>query len=431
MTKHQFAKQFIAFLRQSPTPYHAVRQIKQELQEIGFRELFESQPWKLDANQGYLVVRGESSLIAFQTGSKALQETGISMIGAHTDSPCLKVKNQPERSNNGYLTLTVEPYGGIILSSWFDRDLSIAGSVSFLDQSHQLRSTLIDLKRPIGVIPNLAIHLNPKTNESASINKHTDLPVIVLQETKKQPDSFRDLILKELRKRLGKKTVKEVLDYDLHFYDTQAPEIVGFNRDFITGSKLDNLLSCFAGFRAFIDQDAEKPSLFVCNDHEEVGSQSLTGAAGTFLDSVLERICDSREAYRCMLANSTLISVDNSHGIHPNYASKHDENHKPLLNQGPVIKINANQRYATNSRISSFFKMVCKKAEVPVQQFINRSDMACGSTIGPITSTTVGVETLDIGVATFAMHSIRETCGTNDIWYLYKALKTFYEMSRS
>jgi aspartyl aminopeptidase len=190
-------------------------------------------------------------------------------------------------------------------------------------------------------------------------------------------------------------------------------------------------LSCFAGLKAFSEGTPSRPSLLVLNDHEEVGSSSSTGAAGNFLKAVLERICRTAETFQRSMAKSLLVSVDNAHGVHPNYTDKHDENHKPLLNQGPVIKTNANQRYATSSDISSFFRLVCSQAKVPVQSFVNRSDMACGTTIGPITSTQLGVATLDLGAATFAMHSIRETCGADDVWYLYQSLKTLFETVRS
>lgn len=430
MTKKQISKQFIEFLSQAKTPYHAVSTMVGKLKKAGFNELKEEDVWKLKHNGKYFVTRGDSSLIAFCTGKQKAAESGIHLIGAHTDSPCLKVKDQPEKTSHDYLTLGVEPYGGLILSTWFDRDLSLAGKVSYLDKGDTLQSVLLDFEGAVGVVPNLAIHLNPKVNESGAINKQTDLPVLVDQVSGRK-STFRDLIKKQFQKQYPKRTIKEVLDFDLVFYDCQKPAYVGLQQQFICGQRLDNLLSCFAGMKALIDHNSPKACLLVCNDHEEVGSSSTTGAAGTFLNTVLERMCGSREAFTRRISRSLLVSVDNAHGIHPNYQTKHDENHRPILNRGPVIKINANQRYATNSSTSSFFKLVCKKAGVPVQSYINRSDMGCGTTIGPITSTTLGVDTLDIGVPTFAMHSIRETCGADDIWYLYNALKTMFETDRS
>lgn len=430
MTKKQLSKQFIQFLSQAKTPFHAVAIMVAELKSAGFTQLEEKDTWKLKNNGKYFVIRGDSSLVAFSIGKRKTAESGIHLVGAHTDSPCLKVKDQPEKTAHGYLSLGVEPYGGLLLSTWFDRDLSLAGKVAYLDNKNKLHSVLLDFEQAMGVVPNLAIHLNPKVNESGAINKQTDLPVLIAQVPDKK-SRFRDLLKERLQKQYPKRGIKEVLDFDLMFYDCQKPSHVGLQQQFICGQRLDNLLSCFAGMKALIDHDSSKTCLLVCNDHEEVGSSSTTGAAGTFLNTVLERICGSREAFSRRISRSLLVSVDNAHGIHPNYQTKHDENHRPILNQGPVIKINANQRYATNSDTSSFFKTVCKKAKVPVQSYINRSDMGCGTTIGPITSTTLGVDTLDIGVPTFAMHSIRETCGTDDIWYLYNSLKTMYETDRN
>lgn len=426
MTKNQIIKQFFEFLQAANSPFHAVDYLKNELIQNGFAELKENDSWTLDKKGRYFVVRGGTSLIAFCLDGKDPLDSGFKMVGAHTDSPCLKVKNKPERFVNGYLSLGVEPYGGIILSSWFDRDLSIAGNISYLDEKGKLNSKLIDFKRAVGVLPNLAIHLNPKVNDSASINKQTDLPVLIMQADKNKKISFRELISSEIGFS-KKETMKEILDFDLNFYDVQGPSLIGMNKEFVVSQRLDNLLSCFVGLKALLEKKKPNPALLILNDHEEVGSNSLSGAAGTFLTSILERICPSREAYRRTLANSLLVSVDNAHGVHPNFPAKHEDNHRPILNQGPVIKINANQRYATSGATSSLFRAICRKAKVPVQSFINRSDLGCGTTIGPISSTTVGVETLDIGVATFAMHSLRETCGAEDIWYLFKALKSLFE----
>jgi aspartyl aminopeptidase len=217
-----------------------------------------------------------------------------------------------------------------------------------------------------------------------------------------------------------------VLDYELNFYDVQAPAVIGLHDDFIAGARLDNLLSCYTGLAALIDSDSQQNTLLVCNDHEEVGSMSAAGAQGTFLRSVLQRICDNEEDVSRMIANSVLVSADNAHGVHPNYADKHDSNHGPILNNGPVIKINANQRYASNSETGALFKYLCELADVPVQSFVVRSDMACGSTIGPLTAGGIGVKTVDVGVPTFAMHSIRELAGRWDAYYLYRVLKQFF-----
>ena len=231
--------------------------------------------------------------------------------------------------------------------------------------------------------------------------------------------SFTDILLQE-------SDLKEILDFELLFYDTQAPAFIGLKNEFLASSRLDNLLSCYVGLQAIKESSLEKSTLLVCSDHEEVGSESTSGAGGTFLHSVLQRLCPKPEAYARMVNASMMISADNAHGVHPNFISKHDENHGPLLNHGPVIKINANQRYASNSQTVSEFKLLCKKAGVTFQSFVTRTDMGCGSTIGPITATKIGVKTIDIGLPTFAMHSIRETAGNADAFNLYKVLKEYF-----
>ena len=218
----------------------------------------------------------------------------------------------------------------------------------------------------------------------------------------------------------------KVLDYELSFYDMQPPAVIGLHDDFIASARLDNLLSCYTGLVALLDNKSTQNTLLVCNDHEEVGSMSAAGAQGTFLKSVLERICDNDEDVSRMIANSVMISADNAHGVHPNYADKHDANHGPVLNEGPVIKVNANQRYASNSETAALFRYLCELADVPVQSFVVRSDMACGSTIGPITASELGVKTVDVGVPTFAMHSIRELAGRWDAYYLYRVFNQYY-----
>lgn len=425
MTKHQLAREFIKFLKHSTTPYHAVEAIAAKLMEHGFKEVKEKEAWKVNKNDSFFVIREDSSIVAVRTAGLDQAENGFRIIGAHTDSPSLKVKSVPEKRYRGYLSLGVEVYGSALLQTWFDRDLSIAGRVSFLDGKNRLCSTLIDFRKPVGVVPNLAIHLTSKSGENQTVNRQTELPPLIMLARKKKDAElhFHEILSSEIERDSANRKVKEILDFDLFFYDTQPASFIGLNKEFITGQRLDNLLSCFAGMQALLESEPSQPTVLVCNDHEEVGSNSATGAGGTLVKSVLERLCREREEFRRALSQSFLVSVDNAHGVHPNYPSKHDENHGPVLNGGPVIKLNANQRYATTSRSSAFFKYVCRKAEVPVQSFIMRSDMPCGSTIGPITSTNLGVSTLDIGAPTFAMHSIRETCGSSDIWYLYKALR--------
>ncbi len=411
------------FLQASPTPFHATRQIAGALEARGYVRLQETDAWTVESGGSYYVTRNESSIIAFRMGHAPLAQAGLRMIGAHTDSPCLKVKPNPEIITGGYQQLGVEVYGGALLNPWFDRDLSLAGRVTYLDGGGEVCNALINFERPVAVIPSLAIHLDREANNNRTVNPQTDMPPLLgLGEAELEFD-FRDLLAQQCAAQGV--SVERVLDYDLFCYDTQPPDIIGLNSEFISSARLDNLLSCYIGAAALLDSDAELPALLVCNDHEEVGSGSAAGAQGNFLKSMLRRVCGGDENYGRAMSRSMLVSVDNAHGIHPNYRDKYDENHGPLLNQGPVIKINARQRYATNSETSALFRLICEEADVPVQSFVVRSDMACGSTIGPITAAELGVATLDLGVPTFAMHSSRELAGARDPFYLYRALQQF------
>lgn len=412
------------FLKRSPSPFHATQSMAEALQDAGYQALDERETWQLKPQGRYYVTRNDSSIIAIKRGQHDPVQHGIRLVGAHTDSPCLKVKPQPELARHGYWQLGVEVYGGVLLSPWFDRDLSLAGRVTF-KHNGQLQSRLINFQQAIASIPSLAIHLNREANSGWAINAQTELPPILAQlqgETKKD---FRALLAEQLQREHAI-SAADVLDYELCFYDSQPAALVGLNQDFIASARLDNLLSCYAGLQGLLNSNDQHTQVLVCTDHEEVGSNSACGADGPFLEQVLRRMLNTEEDFVRCIQHSLLISADNAHGIHPNYADKHDANHGPLLNHGPVIKVNANQRYATSSETSSFFKLLCQQAEIPVQSFVTRSDLGCGSTIGPITASQLGVQTIDIGVPTFAMHSIRELAGSKDLSYLVRALQAFY-----
>ena len=349
------------------------------------------------------------------------------MVGAHTDSPCLMVKPAPEKLRNGCFQLGVQVYGGALLNPWFDRDLSLAGRVSFQSGDGQLRTALIDYRVPVATIPSLAIHLDREANKDRTVNAQTDILPILFQQAGEDPADFRALLKTRLLEEHPGCEVQQVLDFELSFYDTQAPAVIGLQGDFIASARLDNLLSCFVGLQALLQGDGAASGLLVCNDHEEVGSLSAAGARGPMLGSLLKRIVGSEQDYSQLIERSLMISADNAHAIHPNFSDRHDENHGPLMNRGPVIKVNASQRYASNSETTGFFRMLAAAEEVPVQAFVVRSDMGCGSTIGPITAGTTGVRTIDIGVPTLGMHSIRETAGARDARDLYRVLRRFYD----
>lgn len=421
MSSDQFITGLQQFLSESPTPFHAVRSMAQRLQAEGFQEVKESQSWQLEAGASYYLVRNQSTLLAWRQPEDFSR--GLRLVGAHTDSPCLKVKPSPELHRKGYWQLGVEVYGGVLMNPWFDRDLSLAGRVSHSDASGQLQHSLIDFKDPIAYIPSLAIHLDREANSARSVNAQLHLPVILGQGESSL--NFRDLLKQRLIAQGG--SVGEVFDYELCFYDTQPASLVGLEKQFIASARLDNLLSCYIGLQALLDSRAGEAQVLICTDHEEVGSTSACGAQGPILAQWLERVMPDASERNRALTQSMLISADNAHGVHPNYADKHDENHGPILNKGAVIKMNANQRYATNSETSATFRMLAQQVGEPVQAFVVRSDQGCGSTIGPITAAEVGVRTVDIGVPQFAMHSIRELAGTRDAFGLARILTRFYE----
>jgi aspartyl aminopeptidase len=428
LAQTDFNQKLLGFLQASPTPFHATSAIAAALQEAGFVQIHEVDAWQLQPGGRYYLTRNDSSIIAFVYGRQELLDSGIRMLGAHTDSPCLRVKPQPELNRKGYFQLGVEVYGGALLAPWFDRDLSLAGRVTYSTTDNRIASALVDFAAPVAVVPSLAIHLDREVNNSRSINPQRDIVPLLLQvgaDQALQP-AFKNLLLQQLWKEHPDLDAAQVLDYEISLYDTQAPAIIGLQQDFIASARLDNLVSCFVGLQAILQADDQVSSLLICSDHEEVGSTSCCGAKGPMLQQFLERLIPAAETRIRVIERSLMISADNAHGVHPNFMDRHDENHGPLLNSGPVIKINANQRYATSSETSGFFRWLSDQQEVPVQAFVVRTDMACGSTIGPIVASEVGVKTIDVGVPTFGMHSIRELAGVRDAWLLYRVVHAFY-----
>ena len=417
MNKKDFNEGLLGFLDASPTPFHATQNMSMMFENAGFVELDESNKWELEQGKKYFVTRNDSSVIAFTyPGAK-----NYTMVGAHTDSPNLKLKPNPVMKEHGVVKFGVEPYGGLLLNPWFDRDLSLAGSVSYLDSSNVIQDVLIDVKKPIAIIPSLAIHLDENANNERTVNKQTDISPILTTSNDFDFDEF----LKWQLSKLDILDVKELYSSELSFYDTQKAAFIGLHDDFIASARLDNLLSCYVGMLSICSVPSDKPMLFIASDHEEVGSESVSGAGGSFLENTLRRMFSDYEDYIQMIRSSILISADNAHAIHPNYPLKHDKEHAPKINAGVVIKVNANQRYASSSKTISRFMKTTSSLGEKTQNFVTRSDIGCGSTIGPITATRLGIDTLDVGLPTFAMHSIRELCGRDDAHSLYKILVAF------
>ncbi|MGJ8524946.1 putative M18 family aminopeptidase 2 [Halomonadaceae bacterium LMG 33818] len=435
MSSSAVLHRLFSFLNASPTPWHAVEVMAQRLSENGFTRLNEGESWSLSAGESYYVTRGDGALIAFRLPMKDL--TDFRMMGAHTDSPQLRLKPNALINSRDWWQLGIQVYGGALLNPWFDRDLGLAGRVH-LRRNGRIESLLIDTKRPIAVIPNLAIHMDREANSGRKINPQTQMAPILASIEEEVGEDVHTFIKTLIEQQYGA-TEGDVLDFELGFYDTQQAALIGFREELYSSARLDNLLSCFCALEALLEADGTQGTMLVANDHEEVGSASVSGAQGTFLADVLARLSEQKGvgAQRAAQANgaeetrvrliqhSRLISCDNAHALHPNFADKHDASHGPRLNGGPVIKTNANQRYATSSQTAALFRDICQQNDVPVQDFVTRSDMGCGSTIGPITATQLGIPTLDIGLAQWAMHSIRETAGSKDPEFMIKALVGF------
>ncbi len=376
----------LEFLDASPTPFHAVANVAARLRAAGYAAVDEGARWDEALPDKCYFTRNGSSLVAVALSpDRPPAEHGFRLVGGHTDSPCLRVKPNAITHNNGYAKLAVEVYGGALLNPWFDRGLGLAGRVTLQTAAGAIENRLINIDKPLAFIPSLAIHLDRDANENRSINKQKELPAVLCRVTKKAPD-FERVLRAQLARQYRRLAVKTILAFELCLYDCQAAEVVGLKSEFIASARLDNLLSCHAGMEALLAARAKNNHILVLNDHEEVGSASASGADGPFLHSILMRLCGGEAPLAGALSRSMLVSADNAHGVHPNYAHKHEPNHQPLLNDGPVIKVNSNQRYATNSETAALFRQVCERAGLPFQTIVVRSDMACGSTIGPITA---------------------------------------------
>jgi aspartyl aminopeptidase len=418
------AQDLLDFIDASPSPWHAVQTCETRLMAAGFSRLDEGERWTLATGGRHFVVRGGSSIIAFIVGSQPAATTGLRLIGAHTDSPGLRLKPKPADDAGGMVRLGVEVYGGPILATFADRDLSLAGRVN-VRTPDGYTTHLVRFDEPLLRLPNLAIHMNREVNENGlKFNKQTELPLLlgVSEDGTKAEARFRQPIAD----RIGVKA-DDLLTWELNAYDTQKGAFWGVDREFVANSQLDNLASCHAALSALLATSRpDATCLCAFFDHEEVGSESATGAGGSFIGDVISRLAASAgldgEDQRRMLARSFFISADMAHGWHPNFPAAYEPCHHALVNAGPVIKHNANQRYSTSAETAARFMAICAKAGVPCQQYAHRTDLGCGSTIGPIVAARLGIPSVDVGSPMWAMHSIRESAGVLDHGYMIAAL---------
>ncbi|MEW8956574.1 M18 family aminopeptidase [Clostridium sp.] len=428
----QLANELIDFLYESPSAFHAVDKLKAVLNENGFNELKEEDIWALKPEGKYYVTKNDSALVSFVVGKESPSKAGFKLIGAHTDSPTFRIKPNPEIiSENVYVKLNTEVYGGPILNTWLDRPLSIAGRVSLRSDNPLFPDNkLVNIKKPILIIPNLAIHMNRDVNQGVELNKqkHT-LPLLSLVTEELEKDKY---LLTILAKELNVE-VEDIIDFDLFLYEYEKGTVMGLNNEFISMGRLDDLSMIHGGIKALINSKVNKATnVMVCFDNEEIGSATKQGADSDMLSNILERIVLSlggdRQDFFRSLSKSFLISADLAHAVHPNYGEKHDPINRPVINKGPVIKINANLAYTTDSDSAAVYEEICRRAGVPVQKFVNRSDVRGGSTIGPISSTHLNIRSIDIGSPILAMHSIREFGGVKDHYYIIKSFEEFYNL---
>lgn len=430
MSAHRQIQDLLDFIDASPSPWHAVASIEQRLLAFQFQRLHEGDAWSLSAGGRYYVIRDDSSIVAFVAGRKELASNGFKLLGAHTDSPGLRVKPQPVLESDQIQRLAVEIYGGPILATFTDRDLSLAGRIAFSRTDGRVDSRLLRFDQPLLRLPNLAIHMNRGVNEDGlKLQKQTELALVLASAAGQLPaDYFRQLLA-------GAAGIDadSLLSWELNVYDTQTGVFWGSDRLFYADSQLDNLASCHAGLSAMLDETVlNNGNTLACAffDHEEIGSESCKGAAGSFLSDVLERIaaccCDGPEGYRRALAHSFMVSADMAHGYQPGFPGAYEPGHKVIVNRGPAIKINVNHRYASECLSEAEFIRFCREAEVPYQKYAHRGDLPCGSTIGPIASAKLGVRSVDVGAPMWAMHSVRESAGVLDHGYMIRALRAFF-----
>ena len=428
----KFAEGLLQYLNESPTAFHAVENAAAILTESGFRELKETEAWSLERGGRYFVVKNSSAMIAFTVGKGDPAKEGFHIIGAHTDSPGLKIKpGACTVTPDGYVKMNVEVYGGAILQTWFDRPLALAGRLIVREEG-VLREKLVQIDKPVFMIPNLCIHFNRDKNEKGYCNRQTEiLPLFSMKKEGVEKEEYLSALLQE---ETGIE-VADLVDYELFLYEYQKGIFTGQGQEFISASRIDDLSMVYAGLTALTEAETGAGcQVLAAFDNEEVGSTTAQGANSGLLLHVLNRICKNLgmtdEGYFQAVANSTSISADLAHAVHPNYSDKHDTESRPVLGGGPVIKYSAGQRYATTALSAAYFVEACERAGVPYQKFVNRNDIAGGSTIGPALSGLTTIPAVDMGAPILAMHSIREFGSVADMEYTRRAFLAYYEGGR-
>lgn len=423
---NEISHELLDFINSSPSCFHAIENIKQELLSNGYEELAESEKWNLEKGGKYFAIRNSSSVIAFEVGKKLVDES-FNIVASHSDSPTFKVKENFELTVDGkYTQLNTEKYGGMIYSTWFDRPLSLAGRI-VLEDGDKITTRLLNIDRDLLMIPNVAIHMNREVNKKMSYNEQIDLmPLFSIEGEEGDETDLLDVVAEEMSIKR-----ENIIDYDLFLYNRTSSSMWGKTNEFISSRQLDDLQCAFTSLKAFMASKNDKiVKVYACFDNEEVGSSTKQGAASTFLQDVLKRInsnlgYDSEDYYKA-LASSFMLSADNAHAVHPNHPEKSDPKNRVYMNEGIVIKFNANQHYTTDGISAAVFKKICKKADVPIQYFTNRSDIAGGGTLGNCAIGNVSIKMVDIGLAQLAMHSCYETAGAKDTYYMVKGITEFY-----
>ena len=428
----KFAENMLDFIYESPTQFNAVAVSAEMLEKNGFEKLNPKENWKLEVGKKYYTTKNSSALVAFKVNSDEVEKEGFRIIGSHTDSPGFRIKPNAEMESCGaYLKLNTEGYGGMILSTWLDRPLAMAGRV-FLRGENPFKPVekIVNINKPVCIIPNLAIHMNRSINDGYKYNKQTDmLPLVGLINEQLEKENY---MIKLLASELNVE-IEEIIDFDIFLYEYEKGCFTGANEEFISTGRLDNLSMYYSSVEALLDSDSKSGiSIAVGFDNEEVGSSTKQGADSNMLLNILERICISlgkdRQQFFEAIENSFIISSDLAHAVHPNVNGMADPTNRPVMGKGPVIKVHAGQAYTSDGYSISAYKEICRECGVEYQEFVNKSDQRGGSTIGPISSTHIDIPSVDIGAPILSMHSIRELGCSEDFYNTYKTFVKFYEI---